>query len=301
MRELPSLWLELTPRCNLACQFCYNPWRGGSKADHPEQVAPEVLRAQIARVLDRVEFGYVALSGGEPLLYDDLVGLTRWLTERGQRTILTTNGRLLRPGRVSALREAGLGGVQVSLLGSRARTHDELAGRSSWVQALQAIAHARAAGLSTSATFIATATNLDELPRMPELVSHLGVTRIVVNELQPVGSAHENLDELDVSGERFEAVVREAQLSAARTGVTLSIVRFNAPAYTPTAGGWHRWSVSPDAQLKLCNHSSQTLGPLSDLEDDDLDGLAHHLSTGDYAALEHRVDSCRCFALAAAG
>jgi MoaA/NifB/PqqE/SkfB family radical SAM enzyme len=202
---------------------------------------------------------------------------------------------------VTALRAAGLDGVQVSLLGSRARTHDELAGRSSWPQALEALANARAAGLSTAATFIATATNLDELPRMPELVSHLGVTRIVVNELQPVGSARGNLEALDVAGERFEAVVREAQVSAAAWGVRLNIVRFNAPAYTPTAGGWHRWSVSPDAQLKLCNHSSQTLGPLAELEDEDLDGLAHHLSTGGYAALAHRVDSCRCFAQAARG
>src|SRR4051812_11041076 len=67
------LWLnaELTYRCPLHCVFCYNPT---DYAQHSEELSTEewcsVLRQ--ARELGAVQLG---LSGGEPLLRDDLESL----------------------------------------------------------------------------------------------------------------------------------------------------------------------------------------------------------------------------------
>ncbi|HXX85978.1 MAG TPA: radical SAM protein, partial [Casimicrobiaceae bacterium] len=69
-RGAGPLWLlaELTYRCPLHCVFCYNPL---DYAARPEELSTEewlrVLRE--GRALGAVQLG---LSGGEPLLRDDL-------------------------------------------------------------------------------------------------------------------------------------------------------------------------------------------------------------------------------------
>jgi MoaA/NifB/PqqE/SkfB family radical SAM enzyme len=295
LHQQPSLWLELTPRCNLSCQFCYNPWRSEDKSKHPVGISYEVLTKQVSRLLDRAEFRYVALSGGEPLLYPHLPALTSWLSARQQRAILTTNGRLLTGTRIESLQTAGLAGVQVSLLGAKSATHDALAGRASWRQALHAIADARAAGMSTAVTFIATEANLHELLNVVKLVASLGVVHLVVNELQPVGSARANLDHLDVSSRCFQDMVRQATRLADGLGVSINVIRSRASSEDRASGLWRRWSISPDGHLKLCNHSTDTLGALQQLTDERLDAIVEHLASGDLEQLVGTVNNCGCF------
>lgn len=296
MREKRSLWLELTPSCNVSCAFCYNPWRAGGKTAYPSIAPYEVLAEGIERLARNVRFDYVALSGGEPMLYPHLLELTRWLTDRGQRTILTTNGRLLSPDRLSSLKDAGLQGVQVSLLGSRRRTHDELAGRQCWTQAVRALVGTRESGLSSSATFIATAKNIAELTGVVELLSLLGVPCLIVNELQLVGSATHNQGDLEMSVELFESALDGALPVAERLGVQILPIRAaSAGDDRDFTAGWRRWSVSPDCQLKLCNHSTRTLGPVGDLSDDRIRALARGLRGDGYEDLRDLVNNCLCF------
>jgi MoaA/NifB/PqqE/SkfB family radical SAM enzyme len=258
------------------------------------------LVSGVERLLDRLTFRYIALSGGEPLLYPRLAPLIRLLAERGQATILTTNGRLLSNERLRALQTAGLRAVQVSLLGSLARTHDALAGRPSFSQAVRALAQSRAAGLATGATFIATDVNVRELPQVVRLVGRLGIGELVVNELQPVGSAVESLDRLRMRQDTFDGVLADALALSVAEDVNLTVIRSATAtdAAIPGAGGWRRWSVSPDGQLKLCNHASRTVGRLADISDERLEEVAGALAHGNYTSLAPYIDNCSCFARA---
>ena len=184
-----TLWLELTPSCNLHCAFCYNPWRAGSKAAHPETLPYNQYVAVLERLVSRRRFAYVALSGGEPLLYPNLASLVAFLASTGQRTVLTTNGRLLTHRTLYCLTAAGLSGLQVPLLAATPALHDRLSGRASWEQAVRALALGLEAGIPTSATFVATAANLKELPRVACLLGVVGIRHLVVNEMHPEGSA----------------------------------------------------------------------------------------------------------------
>lgn len=86
--------------CNLRCPFCHNtPLLHGT----PEISVDEVLRFLTARqgLLDGV-----AISGGEPLLSDDLGDLLREIRKLGFLIKLDTNGTY--PARLKALLEAGL-------------------------------------------------------------------------------------------------------------------------------------------------------------------------------------------------
>jgi MoaA/NifB/PqqE/SkfB family radical SAM enzyme len=290
-----TLWLELTPRCNLSCAFCYNPWRAGPKLAHPSMLGYEQYVAAVERLVDRHRFDYVALSGGEPLLYPRLDALVGLLSSAGQRTVLTTNGRLLTRRRLDRLTTAGLGGLQVPLLAATPELHDRLSGRPSWDQAIRALAVGLEVGISTSATFIATALNLDELPRVAGLLEAIGVRDLVVNEMHPEGSARSH-PELEAERSKLRGLLDQTHERAAGGSFRISFIPAEtgrgplAPAHV-----WERLTVTSNGELKLCNQSVLTLGSLAAVPDAALDHLLSDLTTGKAGRYRGSVDRCRCF------
>src|SRR5262245_58384113 len=99
-----ELWFELETRCNLSCPFCYNYWKY-DRAGPPARVATERLVAGLNQLLDRMPCDRVAISGGEPLLHDDLFDILAVFQDRGVPMTLATNGVLLTPALIERLIE----------------------------------------------------------------------------------------------------------------------------------------------------------------------------------------------------
>jgi cyclic pyranopterin phosphate synthase len=114
-RNITDLRLSITDRCNYKCVYCRTGKVGAQYSELP-------LRdyARMVRLFAGLGIAKVRLTGGEPLLRRDIVGLVRELAQvrncDGQplEIALTTNGHLLselaRP-----LRDAGLQRVTVSM------------------------------------------------------------------------------------------------------------------------------------------------------------------------------------------
>ena len=95
-------WLELTYRCPLHCVFCYNPTdfaRTGPELDTADWL--RVLRE--ARALGAVQLG---LSGGEPLLRDDLEPIVAEAHALGYYINLITSGVGLNEARIARVQAA---------------------------------------------------------------------------------------------------------------------------------------------------------------------------------------------------
>jgi len=123
-RPGPPLWLllELTYRCPLHCVFCYNPTEFGNVG--PELETGEWLRVlEEARALGSVQLG---LSGGEPLVRDDLETIVGAAHRLGFYTNLITSGVGLTEPRLRALQEAGLDHIQLSFQDSTRSLNDFL-------------------------------------------------------------------------------------------------------------------------------------------------------------------------------
>jgi PqqA peptide cyclase len=123
-RPGPPLWLlcELTYRCPLHCVFCYNPVdfsRTGT-----ELTTAEWLRVLAeARALGAVQLG---LSGGEPLVRDDVETIVAAAHELGFYINLITSGVGLNETRLEALKRAGLDHIQLSFQDSTRQMNDFL-------------------------------------------------------------------------------------------------------------------------------------------------------------------------------
>ena len=110
-RTIAYLRLALTDRCNFRCSYC-------SPAEHE---APGYLlsHAEIVRlggVFGRLGVWRIRLTGGEPTLRSDVVGLVRELRAAPgiEEVALTTNGHRLSE-LAAPLRDAGLESLNVSL------------------------------------------------------------------------------------------------------------------------------------------------------------------------------------------
>lgn len=108
------LWLlaEVTYRCPLHCAFCYNP------TDYDKHTQNELSTEQWINVLrDARKLGALQLgiSGGEPLLRDDIEEIVEEAGRLGYYTNLITSGVGLTEKRISAFKAGGLDHIQLSM------------------------------------------------------------------------------------------------------------------------------------------------------------------------------------------
>lgn len=146
-RALAKLRLSVTDRCNLRCRYCMPEER------YVWLPRSEVLRyAEICRVVDvltSLGVRRVRLTGGEPLLRRDVPVLVEMLARKPELVdiALTTNGLLLARD-ATALRDAGLSRVTVSLDTLRPDRFAELTRVDGLAKVQRGIERAREAGLS---------------------------------------------------------------------------------------------------------------------------------------------------------
>jgi cyclic pyranopterin phosphate synthase len=113
-REVTGVRVSLTDRCNFDCVYCHNEGLGDTRGPMDPQ-DDEMSTDDVVRFLDVVaEYGVdsVKLTGGEPMLRDDLEEIIRRAPEE-MEVSMTTNGTFL-PGRAEELEAAGLDRVNVS-------------------------------------------------------------------------------------------------------------------------------------------------------------------------------------------
>jgi cyclic pyranopterin phosphate synthase len=116
-RRLRDLRLSVTDRCNFRCPYCMP--REVFGPHHTFLPRSEILTFEeiqrLARLFHRLGVRKIRLTGGEPLLRQDLPELVEMLASlEGLDLALTTNGTLLAQ-HADALAAAGLGRVTVSL------------------------------------------------------------------------------------------------------------------------------------------------------------------------------------------
>jgi cyclic pyranopterin phosphate synthase len=108
-RPINSLRISLTQRCNFNCFFCHQE---GEHSPGDELTADEIEAA--VTVAAELGITKIKLTGGEPLLRDDVVEIVRRIAPHVEEVSMTTNASLLDE-KACSLKEAGLSRVNVSL------------------------------------------------------------------------------------------------------------------------------------------------------------------------------------------
>jgi len=125
-RPTLNLRVSLTQRCNLRCPYCHREGQTPGSGLR-EMTADEVVR--IVRVAVELGINHVKLTGGEPLLREDILTIVEGLAGiNGLHDLsMTTNGTRLAV-LAKPLRIAGLRRVNVNLPSLNMKTYSELNG-----------------------------------------------------------------------------------------------------------------------------------------------------------------------------
>ena len=173
--------IKLTWRCNLRCVMC-NIWR----QQRHELLSLDRLRA-LADELADLGTRKVHLSGGETLLRPDLFDLVAYLSDKGMRVNLTTNGTLLTPERAERLVEAGVRGVSISVDSPDRKVHDRIRGvAGAWkrtvrgIRALRRVVDRHRAKVRLRINTVITRRNYATLDRLAAFAHGEGVDRLTL-------------------------------------------------------------------------------------------------------------------------
>jgi len=169
--DLSLIAINLTQRCNLACEHCYLD--AGTLKDGTEG---ELTTSEVCKLLDDIAAlnegdngTMVVLTGGEPLVRRDLEELIQHGAQNELAMVLGTNGVLLTKERVKSLQQAGLMGAGISVDSLNADFHDRFRGQQgSWQKTMNGIENCRQAGLSFQIHFSIMDDNAHELNDMIE-------------------------------------------------------------------------------------------------------------------------------------
>lgn len=214
MRPLKDLRISVTDRCNFRCSYCMPREHFGT--DHPFLSREDLLSYEeivlVVRSLLPVGLEKVRLTGGEPLLRNDLVNLIQMIRQAAPDIDLamTTNGALLAK-HATSLVEAGLDRVTVSLDAIEPEVFATMADTDQFtpqhvVEAIDAALHA---GLKVKVNaVIRKNVNEDQILALAEMCTHRSVPLRFV-EYMDVGNTNAwKLDEV-VSGREVRATLEQ--------------------------------------------------------------------------------------------
>jgi MoaA/NifB/PqqE/SkfB family radical SAM enzyme len=185
-RPLPkSFVIELTKRCNNHCLYCYmaeGPSGPDCEHDRSSEMSTSEITDIIAKLCKEAPVQSIALSGGEPLLREDLPEILSFIRNKGVSAVIITNGTLLTSERLASLGTDVT--YEITLLSYRRNVHDKLAGRrGAWDAAVDGMANVRQATGNFASVLVATKLNCADVSKTAELAIALGASGLMYNRM----------------------------------------------------------------------------------------------------------------------
>ena len=262
----PPLWLllELTYRCPLHCVFCYNPVEFAQTQD--EMTTADWIRVlREARELGAVQLG---LSGGEPMVRDDLEEITAAAHKLGYYINLITSGVGLNETRIRALKDAGLDHIQLSFQDSTREMNDFLSHTKTFELKQKVARLIKEHDYPMVLNCVIHRLNIDHLDTIIGMAEQLGADYLELANTQYYSWAFVNRDQLLPSRAQLEAAERTTRVWREKLGRRMRIF-FVVPDYYETRpkrcmNGWGSTflAVTPDGTALPC-HTAKMLPGLT--------------------------------------
>ncbi|NCO50920.1 MAG: radical SAM protein [Deltaproteobacteria bacterium] len=194
---------ETTQRCNLNCVHCRcSSDMSSSIGDFSTQEAFRLID-DICDVSQPV----LVLSGGEPLLREDIFEIAEYGTSKGLRMCMATNGTLITDDICAKMKKADIKMVSLSLDGSTAAIHDDF--RSSvgaFEGTIRGAETLRRNGIKFLVNSSFTKRNQQDIGNTFKLAKSLGATAWYMFMIVPTGRGEEIMNEL-ISADDYEEIL----------------------------------------------------------------------------------------------
>jgi len=259
-RPLISLRISITNRCNVKCFYCHHD---GIVARDYEMTPDEIYR--VAKIAKEIGVTKIRLSGGEPLIRDDIVDIIRKLSSLSFKDVsITTNGILL--GKYAkALVEAGLNRVNISFDTLNPETYLFITKRNYMEMAKNGIKKAVEVGLNPVKInmVVMKGINHAEIWNMFQFCKEHGIVLQLIELLKTenceesefLEQFHYNMNPLEQKLEKISSKVRKRDFMQDRKkyfvdGGEIEVVR--PMDNTQFCKNCTRLRITPDGKIKPC-------------------------------------------------
>jgi heme b synthase len=163
----------------------------------------------------------VILTGGEPLLREDIYEIAAYGDRLGLRMVLATNGTLVTEVEARRMVDAGIKRVSISLDGPDKMSHDAFRKvPGAFDSALKGIVALKKSGMEFQVNTTITQRNLRQLPDILALAVHLGAVAHHIFLLVPTGRGRELADE-EITPDDYEKTLDRFYEESLRTPIQL--------------------------------------------------------------------------------
>ena len=286
-REIDHLRLSLTDHCNLACRYCVPE----GVTLNGRMIDAALAFALVHRLSEQHGIRHLRLTGGEPLLYPDLLPLLKRLGALGSlhEITMTTNAQALKQ-QAAALNAAGLSRINISLDTLDPDRFADVTRGGNLSHTLAGIEAAVETGLTPVKLNVVAqrGVNHDELPELAEWgLTHGCIVRFL--EVMPLGPEALTFEQhlvpaveiLERLGERFELRKMPQPLGApsvdyaAKSPTAEGVIGLIAWTTRPFCERCRRLRITARGALVPCLHDAQSydLMPFWDGEQLDVAGV----------------------------
>ncbi|TRO48739.1 radical SAM protein [Candidatus Bathyarchaeota archaeon] len=193
---------NITRKCNLKCSHCYINATNQELKDELNTFEAKNLIDQICEVSKPL----LILSGGEPLLRNDVFELIEYGASKGLKMGLGSNGSLIDKTIAKDLRRVGISTVSISLESYKSESHDLFRGVvGSWEKAINAIKYLRENNILVQVNTTVTQNNYREIDEIMYLTEDIGVENFHLFFLVPTGRG---VKIEDITPAKYEAMIK---------------------------------------------------------------------------------------------
>ncbi|MCP4669618.1 MAG: radical SAM protein [Deltaproteobacteria bacterium] len=195
---------EITRKCNLHCIHC----RALASEDAPQG---ELTLAEYRTLIDDVA-GFsrpiIILTGGEPLLREDLFDIAAHASAAGLRVAVSTNGTLVTHDTARRLAASGVASCSISIDGSNAEVHDDFRKQAGAFEAsLRGMKILQEAGIKVQINTSLTRRNMHDLENIYQLVKDQKAHAWHIFMLVPTGRGESVADDELITSEDYERIL----------------------------------------------------------------------------------------------
>jgi len=192
---------NVTRECNMKCSHCYI---NAAEKKLPDELSTEEAKKLMDQIAE-VSHPLLILSGGEPLLREDIYELIKYGNSKGLKMGLGSNGYLIDDAAAKKLKESGIATVSISIDSSVPEQHDEFRGvKGAWERAVNACKALRKNGVLVQVNTTLTHDNYDQIDDIMTLAESIGVENFHLFFLVPTGRGKKLTD---ISPQKYEDMI----------------------------------------------------------------------------------------------